>query len=98
MDDFIFLPARSRKNVVDTASGKLSVAWGQHCTASGDYSLADGSGCTASTTCSVALGNAADASGTCGFMYRDICGNTFCFDSGGQDGSGQLIINDQVIS
>ena len=98
MDNFIFLPARSKKNAGNSATGKLSVALGQHCTASGVYSLADGSGCTASTTCSVALGNAADASGTCGFMYRDIYGNKFCFDSGGQDGSGQLIINDQVIS
>ena len=98
MDNFIFLPDRSKKNAGNSATGKLSVALGQHCTASGDYSLADGSGCTATTTCSVALGNAADASGTCGFMYRDIYGNTFCFDSGGQDGSGQLIINDQVIS
>ena len=98
MDNFIFLPARSRKNAGNSATGKLSVALGQHCTASGEYSLADGSGCIASTACSVALGNAADASNTCGFMYRDMCGNTFCFDSGGQgDNSGQLLINGKPI-
>ena len=97
MDNFIFLPARSRKNAGNSATGKLSVALGQHCTASGEYSLADGSGCIASTACSVALGNAADASNTCGFMYRDMCGNTFCFDSGGHDLSGQLLINGKPI-
>ena len=98
MDNFIFLPARSKKNAGNSATGKLSVALGQHCTASGDYSLADGSGCTASTTCSVALGNAADASGTCGFMYKDICDNTFCFDSGGQNGSGHIKINGNLVA
>ena len=97
MDNFIFLPARSRKNAGNSATGKLSVALGQHCTASGEYSLADGSGCIASTACSVALGNAADASNTCGFMYRDMCGNSFCFDSGGHDNSGQLLINGKPI-
>ena len=96
MDNFIFLPDRSRKNAGNSASGKLSVALGQHCTASGEYSFADGSGCIASTACSVALGNAADASNTCGFMYKDICDNTFCFDSGGQNGSAHIKINGKV--
>ena len=26
-------------------------------------------------------------------MYKDTCGNEFCFDSGGSTGSGQLLIN-----
>ena len=98
MDNFIFLPARSRKNAGNSATGKLSVALGQHCTASGEYSFADGSGCIASTACSVALGNAADASNTCGFMYKDICDNTFCFDSGGQNGSAHIKINDSIVA
>ena len=86
------------QNANNDARGNDSVALGQHCTASGDYSLADGSGCTATTTCSVALGNAADASGTCGFMYKDTCGNEFCFDSGGGDGSGNIQINGHIVA
>jgi hypothetical protein len=71
-----------RKNANNDAIGNYSVAIGDTCIASGDYS--------------VALGNAADAGGTCGFMYRDMCNNTFCFDSSGLTGSGaaQLLIND----
>ena len=77
----------------NTATGDYSVAMGEGTETSGDYSFADGSGSIARTTCSVALGCGADASGTCGFVYRDTCGNSFCFDSGGLAGSGQLLVN-----
>ena len=41
-----------------------------------------GDNCTASGEYAVAMGLSADASGTEGFVYRDICGNVFAFDSG----------------
>ena len=41
-----------------------------------------GDNCTASGEYAVAMGWGADASGTEGFVYRDICGNVFAFDSG----------------
>ena len=66
-----------------TAAGAYAVAMGYDCSAIGNFSFADGSGCTAWDAYTVAFGNGADASGTCGFMYRDMCGNEFCFDSSG---------------
>ena len=41
-----------------------------------------GDNCTASGEYAVAMGWGADASGTEGFVYRDIEGNVFAFDSG----------------
>jgi autotransporter adhesin len=81
-----------------TARGNFAVAMGTDCSAGGIASFADGSGCTAHDDYNVALGNGADASGTCGFMFKDACGNTFCFDSGGHDGSGNIKINDVVVA
>ena len=75
------------------ADASYACARGKECNARGISSLADGSGSIARTTCSVALGCGADASGSCGFVYRDTCGNTFCFDSGGGPGNGQLLVN-----
>jgi len=75
------------------ADASYACARGKECNASGISSLADGSGSIARTTCSVALGCGADASGSCVFVYRDTCGNTFCFDSGGGPGNGQLLVN-----
>lgn len=75
------------------ADASYACARGKECNARGISSLADGSGSIARTTCSVALGCGADANGSCGFVYRDTCGNTFCFDSGGGPGNGQLLIN-----
>ena len=70
MDNFIFLPDRSKVSAGNSATGELSVALGKNCTASGNYSVAmgycssatgqnsfaDGSGCDASGSESVAMG------------------------------------------
>ena len=77
------------------AAGAYSVAMGYDCSAIGNFSFADGSNCIARDAYTVAFGNGADASGTCGFMYRDMCGNEFCFDSSGvgSPSGGRLLIN-----
>jgi len=84
-----------------SGEGWASIAMGEGCVADTSYAVAMGWSCKAGandSTAAVALGYAAEASGSCGFMYKDTCGNKFCFDSGGGDGSGNIQINGHIVA